>query len=86
MKAEYFLQSKEIESATCLTNKATYYLKDLVNLLNEYARIHIEKDREEIIKDCTQSKVWKCDCCDTGHHAYDRADISKIKNRPINLD
>lgn len=50
MKAEDFLHSKEIEIATCYTNKDTYYFKDLVSLLDEYARIQIEKDRERICK------------------------------------
>jgi len=73
MKAEYFLHSKEIYQATCLTNKSTYYLKDLIILLNEYARIHIEKDRDGIIDDLIErDSLYMVDLV--------------IKNRPINLD
>lgn len=37
-KALDFLHSKGIESATCYTNKDTYYIKDLANLIEEYAK------------------------------------------------
>lgn len=80
MKAEDFLHSKEIESATCLTNKATYYLKDLVTLLNEYARIQIDKDRERV-KLNARVKMISYPIGD-----YVIVDPESIDNTPINLD
>lgn len=77
MKAEEFLHSKEIESATCITNKATYYLKDLIILLNEYARIQIDKDREDCSENVPINKLWSDDR---------KAVKDFIINRPINLD
>lgn len=77
MKAEDFLHSKEIYQATCLTNKSTYYLKDLVSLLDDYARIQIEKDREDCSENVPINKLWSDDR---------KAVKDFIINRPINLE
>jgi len=76
MKAEDFLHSKEIYQATCLTNKSTYYLKDLIILLYDYARIQIEKDRDDAAPKASEFGI-----------GYNQIKIEQaIKNRPINLD
>jgi len=79
MKALDFLHSKGIEMATCYTNKDTYYVKELGSLIEEYARIQIEKDRDEsklLLKQHLQTHV-------TG---YTPCCVEVFENRPITLD
>jgi len=91
MKAEDFLHSKEIYQATCLTNKATYYLKDLVILLDDYARIQIEKDRGRIKKSVmVKANIEGNELDVASYETYEgckfTVSIESIDSTPINLD
>jgi hypothetical protein len=74
MKAEEFLESYAISDLDVFGRHEEHYSLD--NLLNEYARIQIEKDREEASLKASEFGI-----------GYNQIKIEQaIKDRPINLD
>lgn len=74
MKAEEFLESYAISDLDVFGRHEEHYSLD--NLLNEYARIQIEKDREAVKDAVHESGLY-----------HNHIGLDKIyKKTPINLD